>query len=268
MPPELDAELADALQDVRRVRAEELRSLAEILQSFDLAADVGPLHAAASEALGAFRRTSASAPDPGRWYWGYVIDGLQLQLDDQWKSIPKSSVFDSSTLTISVQEYVPETVEHVAAGYLNLRIADVNFSITGLCEHSDGVSTVQSAWHVDTHLHPEATTTSHPRHHFQFGGRRLEELDEQIRAVWVPDTPRLLTLPMDGILGIDFVLSHYAGRGWNEVQQDARYLALRRDASLRYWRPVVEAISDFFAAERLQASDHFAVRLLPNLLWA
>lgn len=267
MPPELLAALGEALREMRQARAEELRALADVLLAFDLAADVGPILAAASEALGPLQPTTDKDPDPGRWYWGYVIDGLQLRLDDHWKRVPKSAVFDTSALTIRMQEYVPSTADLVAAGYPNLRRADVDFSLEGLCEHAEGIAAVRSAWHIDTHLYSEPTSTAHPKHHFQFGGDLVEDLDENVRALWVPDTPRLLTFPLDGILAVDFVLSHYAGKGWMEAQQDQRYLTLRRAAALRYWRPVAEILAGFFGIEKRDAGEHAALKLLPNLAW-
>lgn len=267
MQPELADGLGEALAVWRKTRADELSVLADLLVKENLVSDPGPLIAAASEAQGPLRRTREDHPDPGRWYWGLVVDGLQLTLEQGWKGVPRDSLFETSSLTITFHEYVPDDAASLAEVYANLRLSDVAFTLAGYCEHQDGIKPIHGAWHLDTHLYPEATAVAHPKHHFQFGGNDLEVVNDDIRALWIPDTPRLATLPLDPILAVDFVLSHYAGPGWARLQLQDEYLALRRAAASRYWRPCLQTLVGFFDADEKTADQHPALKLLPNLAW-
>jgi hypothetical protein len=261
-------ELAEQIELYRKRRAEELRALAEVLVSADLLSDASPLYAAASMAAGPLKQTGDDSPDPGRVYWGYAIEDLSLTLDGQWKGIPRNSAFEASLLTIIVQEYVPDTVHQLDVGYNNLRRADVDFWMRGIHEpNADDICDIQCAWHLDTHLYSEPSSSVHPKHHFQFGGNRVDGVADQVRGIWMPDTPRVMTLPLDGVLAIDFVLAHYAGKAWMRLHEDSEYLDLRHMAARRYWCPVAESIVDFFGAAKQQAQNHSALKILPNLAW-
>lgn len=268
MPGSSAGNLAQEVDLCRKTRAEELRTLAEVLVSANLVSDASPIYSAASMAAGPMRQTAADAPDPGRPFWGYAIEDLALTLDGQWKGVPKNSAFDSSLLTITVHEYVPNDVADVHAGYGNLRLADVDFSMKGMCEYPQSeIAEIHCAWHLDTHLYEEPVATAHPKHHFQFGGNKIEAVAENIRGLWIPDTPRVMTFPLDGILAIDFVLSHYAGSGWTQLHEDARYVELRRAAAQRYWKPVAASLVEFFDLPKQQAATHPALKILPSLAW-
>lgn len=263
-----ETELSTEVELFRKARADELRALAEILVRAEIVADPSPIYSAASMATAPLRTTDINAPDPGKIFWGYAIEDLRLNLDNNWKGVPKNTEFDNSILTVTVHEYVPDRIEHVDRGYENLRIADVDFSMKGICEHSDSeVSEIHCAWHLDTHLYKEPAATAHPKHHFQFGGNKVDAIQDNIRGLWLPDTPRVMTLPLDGVLAIDFVLSHYAGKAWSKLNEEAQYLELRRQATTRYWNPIARTIVEFFDAPKQQAATHPALKILPNLAW-
>jgi hypothetical protein len=107
----------------------------------------------------------------------------------------------------------------------------------------------------------------HPLFHFQFGGERLNDIDESIRAILIPEAPRVATVPMDAVLAVDFVLSHYFGMLWRKLRDtEPRYRRLVRAATKRYWAEYFAQLNAFMLDPENAAADHFATRLFPNLL--
>ena len=114
---------------------------------------------------------------------------------------------------MTVEEFVPDCADKVEQVYDKVRRLDASFTLDIELLVNGELHPLRSAWHVDTHLFAgEAGDGVHPRFHFQFGGKDFAHLDEAIRGVLLSEAPRLACAPLDGVLAIDFVLSHYAGR--------------------------------------------------------
>lgn len=94
-------------------------------------------------------------------------------------------------------------------------------------------------WHMDRHLTGGNTPEEiHPLYHIQRGGHRMSGLMNNIGRTMVLEPPRITHPPLDAILGIDYVLSHYAGRKWCELRTRNEYAKLVREAQKRLWSGV------------------------------
>jgi hypothetical protein len=245
-------QLLQRLNAHRDERANELFDLAAHLETHRFTVDAGPVRDAANQCRGSFRVARGDVPDAGRKYWGYEISELRIQLAAQRHCRPRAAKMEgvSGSLTVTVQEYVPDTEAQIGESFTLLRRLDTDFMFDAELMVDGEPHVVRAAWHLDTHLHTEVRShAAHPRFHFQVGGERLDDLDHAIRGVFVPEAPRLPCAPLDGVLAVDFVLSHYCGLDWAALRDlDAGYNFLRKRPMQRYWQPYYRTISDGLAA--------------------
>lgn len=173
----------------------------------------------------------------------------------------------SGVLTVKVEEYVPADIKAVGSGFPLLRKLDTDFYYDAQLLIAGNPHVIRAAWHLDTHLFTDTNSDSiHPRFHFQVGGERLDDMDHLIRGVFVPETPRMPVAPLDGVLAIDFVLSHYCGSAWGVLRDmDATYKQLRKAPMQRYWGPYFRTLSDGIAALDETPDGGAANVLIPNI---
>jgi hypothetical protein len=168
-------------------------------------------------------------------------------------------------LCVTVEEYVPRTAEEVGQSFTLARKVAVDFYFDSVVEQDGDVHDLRTAWHMDTHNFVGGRDV-HPMFHFQFGGERFDDIDESIRAILIAEAPRLAVAPMDAILAVDFVLSHYFGELWRGLRDsEPRYSRLIRAAIKRYWADYFAQLNSFLVDPDSAASDHPAIRLFPNL---
>ena len=253
----------------RALRAAELYDLAALLEGYGLTPDAGPIRDAAGRCPGEPRQVRGDTPDAGRLVWGYQIDGLRLRLKEQRRCRPRAAEVEAleGRLSVTVEEFVPDCADKVEQVYDNVRRLDASFTLDAELLVNGERHPLRSAWHVDTHLFAgEASDGVHPRFHFQFGGKNFAHLDEAIRGVLLSEAPRLACAPLDGVLAIDFVLSHYAGRVWDDLSaSEPQYGRLRTPAMARYWQPYYRLLADACALATPIAFGSPAAALLLNL---
>lgn len=143
----------------------------------------------------------------------------------------------------------------------------VTLKIKGISDHRQRRRVVVSAWHFDQHSYGSTQTTAcHPTYHWQFGGWGLKEVSDSIGGVLVMDTPRLFAPPLDAVLAVDFLLSHFNGPGWQAIRtQDPRYTEIVRRSQSRLWKPYFDELAEHISSAGSSPSNHFG-KLLPNII--
>jgi hypothetical protein len=208
-------------------------------------------------------------PDAGRTYWGYDITDLRIGLEAQRHCRPRAATMEnvSGLLTVTVQEYVPDDPDTLGKSFSLLRKLDTDFHFEAALSVEGDLHPLRAAWHVDTHLYTgQPTRAVHPRFHFQVGGEKLDDVDLLIRGVFMPEAPRVPCAPLDGLLAVDFVLSHYCGESWDTLRDmETRYRHLRKGPLQRYWRPYFQKLSDGIAALDDEPGGGEANMLIPNI---
>lgn len=262
--------LRERLNEHRLVRQAELFDLAALLDTYGLTPDPGPLRDAAAQCMAEPRTTHPKAPDPGCIYWGYRIENLQLRLGEQRHCRPRAAQVESlvGILSVVVEEYLPATPDDVGESFGHIRRLDAQFWCEANAVFEAETHRLRAAWHVDTHMHTNTQSSAvHPRFHFQVGGEDLEDIDDSIRGALIPEAPRPATAPLDGILAVDFVLSHYRGLAWDDLRQmDDRYGRLRTPSMMRYWAPYYRMIAEALDVGSTVSHGSPAGVLLPNLV--
>ena len=130
---------------------------------------------------------------------------------------------------------------------------------------SDGVCKSHSAWHFDFHVPKNSDGVNefcHPRFHIQNGGNRLTDQLNNYGDLMIMDAPRLPLPPMDAILAIDFVISNFFGKVWQEALCDSEYRDVVSRAQEMWWKPYYAGIYEHWTNKHQKLST----ALIPNLL--
>ncbi len=99
-----------------------------------------------------------------------------------------------------------------------------------------------SSWHHDRHPNTQNVKYTHPSYHFQFGGKKMELIDEEMSVL---SCPRIPHPPMDIFLGFHFILSNYYSNEKfpfvNSLLEDTVYKDIIKRAQARLWTPYFKA---------------------------
>lgn len=95
-----------------------------------------------------------------------------------------------------------------------------------------------SSWHLDRHFNTQNVKYTHPTYHFQFGGKKMELIDEEMSVL---SCPRIPHPPMDIFLAFHFILSNFFNnRNFpfvNSLLYDYEYQEIIKRAQERLWTP-------------------------------
>ncbi|WP_162884220.1 hypothetical protein [Pseudomonas sp. UBA6323] len=191
--------------------------------------------------------------------WGYEVSDLQFKV-----RLP--------------QKVYPSPVEK----YLDIH---VDFKIEGGCteDFSELISHLElnivictpkrthiSSWHFDRHIEPadfedNEPEDAHPLYHFQYGGRKLDELDKEHGRILILPAPRIGHPPMDVILAVDFVLSNFAGDLWRALKSEPDYISMVSQSQRTFWRPYLENVFSWWQTGP-KPNEKFSQSLWPHLV--
>lgn len=193
----------------------------------------------------------------------FAVSNIDIQIDPPRHRKPPSVVIENRLLVDIVfkQECTTEnTVENILNSIIE---NEIQFRVKG----KKGRHELVSAWHFDRHPYPPANNSPcHPTYHFQFGGQELKEVTDKIDGVVILDTPRYFAPPMDPILAVDVLLSHFNGPKWHTVRNnEPRYVSIVRRAQARLWKPYFDQISSDLSPV-VTGQPARQLRLLPNIL--
>ena len=211
--------------------ARELERFAEILVSETICTDPGPLFGASSDCR-----------DYSGDKWGYSISGLTLHVGQDVECIPTSI----SSFTCRLDVEVEGLARTVAPQADPLDTHQVQIELKAPNDANPALSFLQ-AWHLDRHIGSCGDPKpAHPRYHLSFGGHRLEDHLPVGRTffdgILILDSPRLSHPPLDGVLAIDFVLSHFAGTTWRTLSEQPDYRRIINHSQELLWKPYALAL--------------------------
>lgn len=99
-----------------------------------------------------------------------------------------------------------------------------------------------SSWHLDRHYNTENVKYTHPTYHFQFGGKKMELIDDGMSVL---SCPRIPHPPMDLFLGFHFIISNFFSKKQftfvKELLDDYDYQEIIKRAQDRLWSPYFQA---------------------------
>jgi hypothetical protein len=114
----------------------------------------------------------------------------------------------------------------------------LDINIQGYASEKNRSKNYHSSWHLDKHKPKDPTKYSHPTYHFQFGGKKMELIDEELCVL---SSPRIPHPPMDLFLGFHFVLANFYNNKQydfvNNLLTDPVYQQIIGRAKSRLWKP-------------------------------
>ena len=124
-----------------------------------------------------------------------------------------------------------------------------------------------STYHFDRHIDGErAPEYPHPHYHMHFGGREMDIDNRDYGNLLLLDSPRVAHLPMEIILGVDFILSNFLPDKWNILCNDGEYVNLYREYQKLFWRPHIHALAQHWQDEYEGGCELSSTQLLPQLV--
>ncbi|MEA4850289.1 MAG: hypothetical protein VB126_02415 [Paludibacter sp.] len=118
----------------------------------------------------------------------------------------------------------------------------LNIYIQAYKSQADNKKVHFSSWHLDKHKNENVPRYTHPTYHFQFGGKKMELLDDQLAIL---ASPRIPHPPMDIFLGVHFIISNFFNNrqyGFvNKLLADYDYQQIIKRAQNRLWKPYFKA---------------------------
>lgn len=174
--------------------------------------------------------------------WGYELSNVIIQVPRPKKSkgiLPQGTVI--KTLSISaviIGKF--SRVDYAEDPFVHL---EFNLVIKGDLKGQEMIA----SWHLDRHLENSSDNQPnelHPIYHMQYGGKKLKLPNDNYGTHLVLETPRLLHLPLDGILGVDFVIGNFLGEQRKVLCTKKPYWKCIKDSQDSIWRPFIHALAN------------------------
>lgn len=112
-------------------------------------------------------------------------------------------------------------------------------------EESDLETKLVYTLHFDKH-DGSSSPMPHPSYHFQLGGRELKDNITDYGQALFLDSPRIMHHPMEFILGIDFVLSNFFPKIWNDIKKSPDYFDTIKKYQQYFMQPYYQSIANSF----------------------
>lgn len=219
---------------IRAQIASNLENFARLLDKEKLVRDLGPLYNAAKMC-----RNNA----PARGVWGYDVENLIFRGLGDIKVFQNEFDIKNANLIFSmtIKGFCEPSGDVDPLIALGMQILIDGFYV------GDDAKPVFSAWHLDRHNLEGESSFHHPLYHMSFGGMHLEsQLDSKDTPVLLADTPRLIHLPMDAILGIDYILTNFWQTSLLEFRKEGAYVHLLAESQKNLWKPYFDTLHGFW----------------------
>lgn len=194
--------------------------------------------------------------------WGYDIDGFVFEADVKGAvQYPKKTTRIKITLGLRlVAEYSDEQTTISDP----LKYLAFNLTVEGYNKQSMHFM----SYHLDRHIEGgNEPDEAHPIYHFQFGGNKLKELDDQNfgRSIFL-DAPRLMHYPMDLIMGIDFVTSNFMPSVWQKLRNDPTFVGLLEESQKMILKPYFHTLASHYDGSNYTSSSWDCKSICPHLV--
>jgi len=221
---------------IRAKIASSLDNFARLLDKEKFVRDLSPLYKAAE---------MCRNNTPAKGIWGYDVENLIFRGLGEIKVFQNEFDTSNATLTFSMTikgKCEPSEDEDPLIA-LGMQVILDGFYI------SDDIKPAFSAWHLDRHNSENTSAFLHPLYHLSFGGMHLEsQLDKRDTPVILADAPRIIHLPMDAILGIDYVLTNFWQTSLLGFRKEGAYINLLAESQRNLWKPYFDTLHGFWQA--------------------
>ncbi len=225
--------------------ANDLRTLALILNQEALCLDTSPLQSAAAEC----QSHSGNL-------WGYRLVNLRIALGSVEGAFPtkRHSIVCGLNCSLKSSFKVPSYCDPY-------KTLSVDFMFEGT---SPGLSKpFRQAWHLDRHITSTGSNPPknlHPLYHFNFGGKHMTQFanDKRVKCschtfgdLLLLEQPRFLHPPLDAILAVDLILSNCSGDKWKRLRTSSQYIDLIRRWQKKSWESFSVVLASHWNAGKI-----------------
>ncbi|MDT0676995.1 hypothetical protein [Autumnicola musiva] len=239
---------------IRLDRASELTRYAQLLEKFGIA-NTFPLHDAAQKLRD---KTQAFHKPKTTDYscWGYDIEGLTLYLPTTGRHIHPNTI---TSLEITIDTKI--LCDHQIWNTFSDPFIQMNFRtvVRGI----DSTGNYSFGFHIDRHDESIETDEIHPIYHIQYLPRT--DPSSQSGQVLLMDTPRMMHMPVDIILGVDLVLANFSPEIWHKMRDESEYHTIFKKYQESFWRPYIHTFANNWAFNNGNISWDGKHKICPNL---
>jgi hypothetical protein len=255
-----------SLSQLKNEIASDLQAFGSELKNKGIISDDTPFKDASRQCKSGLIPNVKGKTIPNSNCWGYNLSNVIFKTLDRKKKHhvnPKGATITSIVLDAIVigndidKKSVSDPFAHL----------EVNIVIHANAADSEPLIT---CWHLDRDLEgANPPEDLHPIYHFTYGGKNLKLSDKEFNygSNIVLDTPRFAHLPLDGILGVDFILSNYYGGERRKLCEQSitynRYLAKVQDL---IWRPYAFACTSHWKGYTPSTNNWSTAKIWPQLI--
>jgi len=242
------------IMKVRLDRASELTRYAQLIDKFNIA-DTFPLREAAQklrDKTQAFHKPNTTDYS----CWGYIIEGFTFYLPVSGRHIYPNTI---TSLEVSIDTSI--LCDHQIWRTFEDPFIEMNFrtKIRGI----DTTGAYSFGFHIDRHDDSIETDEVHPIYHIQYLPRT--DASYHIGQVLSMDTPRMMHMPVDIILGIDLVLANFAPDVWHKMRDEPEYHGIFKMYQESFWRPYIHTFATNWPFDSSNISWDGKHQICPNL---
>lgn len=252
------------VRDFRHKISDQIRKYGNQLYEEGIVGDRTPFESAAHECReGIIPQIKGVTIDYSK-AWGYTLSNLILSIpeDINNKGVrPAGSYIEK----LEVEAIIVGNV--VRGDYAEDPFAHLEFNITVKGKNGTG-DAMLACWHLDRHPDApddgESPVDIHPRYHFQHGGDRLKikNFGDQL----VIESPRFMHLPLDAILGLDFVLANFLGKDRKALCDIQAYQDCLVETQKTFWRPYILSLANRWDDYSTHGYNWDSLEICPQLV--
>ena len=231
----------------KRNLSTEINNISAILFSAGLCRDIAPLHRVIED----LKKSQF-----------YNLQKLEIDIDEVPRNTrPNDVKLLKAILTVQISEsiYADNQIRNPINNYI------FSVELSGINQNGDKV---HSSWHLDFD-NSGTSEYMHPFFHLTYGGSTMKSTE--IGNVLLLPAPRLPYLPMDAILGIDFILSNFIKKDkYNKLKSNSEYKSAVKNSQFRLWRPYMLSLAshwcNFTNCSHFDFDNNLSKKLCPTLI--
>ena len=243
------------IMKVRLDRASELTRYAQLLEKFGL----GNMFKLRDAAKILQNKTHAFHRPNSLDYscWGYDIEDLNFYLTPSGRHIYPENI---NNLQISIDTNVLCYFGDWMSFNDPLITQKFRVKVRGI---DTDLGIYSFGFHIDKHDEVNEPDEIHPIYHIQYLPR-VNEVANTGEVLYM-DTPRMMHMPVDIILGIDLVLANFAPDVWHKMRDEPEYHAIFKMYQESFWRPYIHTFATNWPFDSSNISWDGKHQICPNL---
>jgi hypothetical protein len=249
------------VNDTKQTIASDLETLALLLNQHGIGKNIDVVYGASEQCK------SYSTEQ----FYKYTLNDLNFDIQNMSHTIPTEADLLTVSLSLEIEGgYINDTILSNPLNHLQLDI---------ICRGSKtDFNDLISAWHLDRHEARNAYETQegankffHPMYHFTFGGKNMWSFGmDNYGAALIFPSPRIVHFPLDGVLGIDFVIRNFIPLvQHHELTNNTEYKRIVHNSQVRIWRPFLQGIMEHWnylqPYQEIEGNNTNALLYLPSL---